>query len=74
MATLLQQFVNHVDRRLQQEILNESLTLSKGGCKDHAEYREKCGRIRGIEAAIHVMRETMRSVELDEDKPDGGSE
>lgn len=49
--------------------MNESLTTSKGGCKDHAEYKERCGRIKGLESAIHIVREMARQAELsDEDQ------
>lgn len=72
MATVIEQFVQHADKRLQMEIMQESLTISKGGCPSHEEYKFRCGQIRGMERAINIVRELLRSVEIEDGPRVGG--
>lgn len=74
MATILEQFVQHAEKRLQMEMMNESLTISKGGCATHEEYKYRCGQIKGIERSVNLIREILRSVEVEDDPRVGGGD
>ena len=41
--------------------------LANGGAKDHAEYREVVGRIRGLQLAIQTTKDLSRSQMEEED-------
>ena len=58
------------------DVLNEKLTehqsssedfLKSGGAKDFAEYREVCGVIRGLNAALREVSDLSRNYMEDED-------
>jgi len=58
------------------DVLKEKLTetktsseefLNSGGAKDYAGYREACGVIRGLDAALREVNELSRNYMEDED-------
>ena len=58
------------------DVLKEKLTetktsseefLNSGGAKDYAAYREVCGVIRGLDAALREVNELSRNYMEDED-------
>ena len=58
------------------DVLNEKLTehqsssedfLKSGGAKDFAEYREVCGVIRGLNAALREVNDLSRNYMEDDD-------
>lgn len=72
MSIEIKRFVSALDQAIQQQMVNESIKLGKGQCKDHEEYKKITGRIQGMDASISVAREMLRKIEIDEDDVDKG--
>jgi hypothetical protein len=49
-----------------EDVLSATQFLANGGAKDHPEYREVVGRIRGLQLAIQTTQDLLRS-QMDED-------
>lgn len=48
--------------------INEvSTMISRGLCHDYADYRQKCGHIRGLEEAIEMLRDVERKLQEDDE-------
>jgi hypothetical protein len=45
------------------DIAGISQHIASGGCADHAEYRERCGEIRGIERAMRAIKDRLSDEE-----------
>jgi len=70
MATTLRQFVNDLDRVVQQTQVNMSLKLGKGQCGDMKQYNRQVGRIEGMEQAVKSAREMLAQMEEVDQKGD----
>ena len=67
MSIEVKRFVQGLEQAVGQQILAESLKLSKGQCKDFAEYRNKTGMIAGLEAAVGIAKEMRNKMDIDDD-------
>ncbi len=50
-----------------EDVLSATQFLANGGAKDHSEYREVVGRIRGLQLAIQTTQDLLRSQDDDDD-------
>ena len=50
-----------------EDVLSATQFLANGGAKDHPEYREVVGRIRGLQLAIQTTQDLLRSQDEDDD-------
>lgn len=52
---------------IQNDIASTTEFLISGSVKDHAEYREAVGRIRGLRLAVQSIKDLMRANEYEDD-------
>jgi hypothetical protein len=53
--------------KFEDDVSSATQFLANGGAKDHAEYREVVGRIRGLQLAIQTTKDLSRSQLEDND-------
>ena len=42
--------------------------MAQGGCKDYAEYREQCGKVRAYQHLMEIIEDAEKVAEEDEDR------
>jgi hypothetical protein len=63
MATTLRQFLNDLDRVVQQTQVNMAMKLAKGACPNMEEYNRAVGRSEGMEMAVKTARDMLGQME-----------
>jgi hypothetical protein len=64
MATVtIRQFVNDLDRVIQQTSVSLAMKLGKGQCGDMKQYNRAVGRMEGMEATVKSARDMLAQME-----------
>jgi replicative DNA helicase len=57
-----------LNQRIGERVMDLSRTLSEGVAKDHADYKEMCGVIRGLQTAQYELNDLLRKIKEDDDE------
>lgn len=68
----VRRFVADFEKLVAQNVMEESMKLSRGIAPDHASYKQACGWRAGMEGAVAIAREMLKQIEDFEDQQKGG--
>jgi hypothetical protein len=57
-----------VNQRISERVMDLSRALSDGVAKDHADYKEMCGVIKGLQTAQYELNDLLRKIKEDDDE------
>jgi len=68
--TEAQQFAEAVCAKIRKDMNDYCDDMANGGCRSFEEYKELCGRIRGLAMAEDYVKALAKKVETDDDQSD----
>jgi hypothetical protein len=57
-----------LNQKITERVMELSRALSEGVAKDHADYKEMCGVIRGLQTAQYEINDLVRKIKDDDDE------
>jgi len=72
MSITVRRFVTDFEKIVSQNVVEESMKLSRGIAPDYAIYKQSCGYRAGLEAAVAIAREMLKQIEDLQDRDEGG--